>query len=102
MIVHHRRLACHRTLQTRPEIHPGSPARRPRRHRPARAALTARTVLQVLPALVSGGVERGTLEIAEALVGAGWRALVASAGGPLRILDVAAQVGPAVRELLTR
>ena len=42
-----------------------------------------RTVLQVLPALVSGGVERGTLEIAEALVAAGWRALVASAGGPL-------------------
>ena len=45
--------------------------------------MTARTVLQVLPALVSGGVERSTLEIAEALVGAGWRALVASAGGPL-------------------
>ena len=45
--------------------------------------MTARTVLQVLPALVSGGVERGTLEIAEALVAAGWRALVASAGGPL-------------------
>lgn len=42
-----------------------------------------RTVLQVLPALVFGGVERGTLEIAEAIVGAGWRALVASAGGPL-------------------
>ena len=42
-----------------------------------------RTVLQVLPALVSGGVERGTLEIAEALVAAGWRALVASGGGPL-------------------
>jgi glycosyltransferase involved in cell wall biosynthesis len=40
-------------------------------------------ILQVLPALVSGGVERGTLEIAEALVGAGYRALVASAGGPL-------------------
>lgn len=45
--------------------------------------MTARTVLQVLPALVSGGVERGTLEIAEALVADGWRALVASAGGPL-------------------
>ena len=45
--------------------------------------MTARTVLQVLPALVAGGVERGTLEIAEALVGTGWRALVASAGGPL-------------------
>jgi glycosyltransferase involved in cell wall biosynthesis len=41
------------------------------------------TVLQVLPALVTGGVERGTLEIAEALVGAGWRALVASSGGPM-------------------
>jgi len=40
-------------------------------------------VLQVLPALVAGGVERGTLEIAEAIVAAGGRALVASAGGPL-------------------
>ena len=50
-----------------------------------------RTVLQVLPALVSGGVERGTLEIAEALVGAGWRALVASAGGPV-MLDVSMSV----------
>ncbi len=43
----------------------------------------APAVLQVLPALVTGGVERGTLEIAAALVGAGFRALVASAGGPL-------------------
>jgi glycosyltransferase involved in cell wall biosynthesis len=40
-------------------------------------------ILQVLPALVAGGVERGTVEIAEAIVGAGWRAIVASAGGPL-------------------
>lgn len=40
-------------------------------------------VLQVLPALVSGGVERGTLEIADAVVRAGGRAIVASAGGPL-------------------
>ncbi len=40
-------------------------------------------ILQVLPALVSGGVERGTIEIAEALVGAGYRALVASAGGKM-------------------
>ncbi|HYZ32447.1 MAG TPA: glycosyltransferase family 4 protein [Crenalkalicoccus sp.] len=40
-------------------------------------------VLQVLPALASGGVERGTLEIAEALLAAGFRALVASAGGAL-------------------
>ena len=41
------------------------------------------TVLQVLPALESGGVERGTLEIAGALVAAGHRALVVSAGGSL-------------------
>jgi glycosyltransferase involved in cell wall biosynthesis len=40
-------------------------------------------ILQVLPSLVSGGVERGTLEIAEALIAAGVRAIVASAGGPL-------------------
>lgn len=41
------------------------------------------TVLQVLPALQSGGVERGALEIAEAILAAGGRALVASAGGRL-------------------
>jgi glycosyltransferase involved in cell wall biosynthesis len=42
-----------------------------------------RTVLQVLPALDTGGVERSTIDIAEALVAAGWRALVASAGGAM-------------------
>ncbi|MBB1086917.1 glycosyltransferase [Lysobacter sp. SG-8] len=41
------------------------------------------TILQLLPALESGGVERSTLEVAEALVRAGHRALVASAGGRL-------------------
>ncbi len=42
------------------------------------------TVLQILPALgAAGGVERGTVEIAGAVVQAGGRALVASAGGPL-------------------
>src|SRR5258708_28419656 len=40
-------------------------------------------VLQVIPALVSGGVERGTVEVASALVAAGWIAYVASAGGPM-------------------
>jgi glycosyltransferase involved in cell wall biosynthesis len=40
-------------------------------------------VLQVIPSLVSGGVERGTVEVASALVAAGWTAYVASAGGPL-------------------
>jgi glycosyltransferase involved in cell wall biosynthesis len=39
------------------------------------------TVLQLLPALESGGVERGTLEVALALVQHGHRALVMSAGG---------------------
>jgi glycosyltransferase involved in cell wall biosynthesis len=41
------------------------------------------TVLQLLPALESGGVERSTIEIADALVRAGHRALVVSAGGRL-------------------
>lgn len=41
------------------------------------------TVVQLLPALESGGVERATLEIAEALVRAGHRAIVVSAGGRL-------------------
>ena len=50
-------------------------------------------VLQVLPALVSGGVERGTVEIAEALRRAGLRAVVASAGGPMvsQVEDVGAR-----------
>jgi glycosyltransferase involved in cell wall biosynthesis len=40
-------------------------------------------VLQVLPSLVTGGVERGTVDVAKALIGAGWKAYVASAGGPM-------------------
>jgi glycosyltransferase involved in cell wall biosynthesis len=40
-------------------------------------------VLQVVPALVTGGVERGTVDLAAALVRAGWRSIVASAGGPM-------------------
>lgn len=47
------------------------------------APLDSPCVLQVLPALASGGVERGTLEMAAALKAVGWRAIVASAGGPL-------------------
>lgn len=41
------------------------------------------TVVQLLPALDAGGVERSTLEIAGALVHAGHRAVVVSAGGRL-------------------
>lgn len=40
-------------------------------------------VIQLLPALDAGGVERSTLEIAQALVRAGHRASVVSAGGRL-------------------
>ncbi|HVH76458.1 MAG TPA: glycosyltransferase family 4 protein [Stellaceae bacterium] len=40
-------------------------------------------VLQVVPSLVSGGVERGTVDLAGALGAAGWASFVASAGGPL-------------------
>lgn len=40
-------------------------------------------VVQVLPALESGGVEQGTLEIARALASAGHESVVVSAGGRL-------------------
>ncbi len=51
------------------------------------------TVVQLLPALHSGGVERSTLEIARALVAAGHRAIVVSAGGRLvqALLDSGAE-----------
>ncbi len=51
------------------------------------------TVVQLLPALDAGGVERSTLEIAQALVGAGHRAIVVSAGGRLlpRLLALGAE-----------
>lgn len=47
------------------------------------ATVGARVVVQLLPALESGGVERSTLEIAEALVRRGDTAIVVSAGGRL-------------------
>ena len=45
--------------------------------------MKALKVLQLLPALDSGGVERGTLEIARALVTAGHESVVLSKGGRL-------------------
>jgi glycosyltransferase involved in cell wall biosynthesis len=45
------------------------------------AGLSNVAVLQVLPSLVTGGVERGTVEITRAIAEAGGLALVASAGG---------------------
>jgi glycosyltransferase involved in cell wall biosynthesis len=47
------------------------------------AAAPVRTVLQVLPNLVTGGVERGAADVSAALVQAGWRSIVVSAGGPM-------------------
>lgn len=48
-------------------------------------------VLQVLPRLQTGGVERGTVEMVQAIVAAGGRALVASAGG--RMVDEVVAAG---------
>ena len=45
--------------------------------------ISGKTVLQIIPALESGGAERTTLEIADALVRAGARVLVAAEGGRL-------------------
>lgn len=42
-----------------------------------------KTILQVVPALISGGVERGTLEIAKKIIDSGNESIVISAGGPL-------------------
>lgn len=41
------------------------------------------TILQVVPSLIAGGVERGTIEVAKAIVEAGYDAFVLSSGGPL-------------------
>jgi glycosyltransferase involved in cell wall biosynthesis len=49
----------------------------------AHASLSGRTILQVIPRLDAGGAERTTLDVANALVRAGARALVASEGGRL-------------------
>ena len=43
----------------------------------------APVVLQILPSLGGGGVERGTVEMTAALTEAGWTALVVSSGGPM-------------------
>jgi len=48
-------------------------------------------ILQVVPALHSGGVERGTVEMVQAITDAGGSALVASAGG--RLVDAVTAAG---------
>lgn len=41
------------------------------------------TVMQVLPSLETGGVERGTVDMTAAITAAGWNAIVVSSGGPM-------------------
>ena len=43
--------------------------------------LSGKTIIQILPALNNGGVERGTIEMAEAILNAGGRAVIISSGG---------------------
>jgi glycosyltransferase involved in cell wall biosynthesis len=43
----------------------------------------APVILQILPSLGGGGVERGTVEMTAALTQAGWTAMVVSSGGPM-------------------
>jgi len=45
----------------------------------------SKTILQVLPGLHTGGVEKTTLDIGCAIVNRGWKSVVASSGG--RLLD---------------
>ncbi len=40
-------------------------------------------ILQILPSLVTGGVERGAVEVARAITDAGWQAIVVSSGGQM-------------------
>ncbi len=47
------------------------------------AASGGPVVLQIVPSLVTGGAERGTVEIAAAIVASGGTAIVASEGGPM-------------------
>ncbi len=55
-------------------------------------------VLQVIPELAAGGAERTTVEVAEALVAAGHRALVATRGG--RMTAEIEALGPAAQVIM--
>ncbi|MEM1036711.1 MAG: glycosyltransferase family 4 protein [Pseudomonadota bacterium] len=58
--------------------------------------LSGKIILQVIPDLAAGGAERTTVEMAEAVTGAGGKALVASAGGRLEE-DLKAAGGELIR-----
>jgi len=51
--------------------------------RPPWPDLSGKTILQIIPDLSAGGAERTTIEMSEAILAAGGRALVASQGGRL-------------------
>lgn len=53
------------------------------------ASMPAMKIIQLVPALNSGGVERGTLEIARALVAAGHESVVISDGGRMVVQLIA-------------
>ena len=46
-------------------------------------SLKGKTILQILPNLKQGGVERGTIEMSKAIVDAGGTAIVVSGGGAM-------------------
>ena len=48
-----------------------------------RTSITKPVIVQILPALNRGGVERGTVEVADAIVKNGWKSIVISNGGLL-------------------
>ena len=48
-----------------------------------RSTITKPVIVQILPALNRGGVERGTVEVADAIVKNGWKSVVISNGGLL-------------------
>ena len=58
-------------------------AHRPVPSEPAAVSLAGRAILQVVPALDAGGVERTAVDVARAVAAAGGRSLVVSAGGRL-------------------
>ncbi len=51
------------------------------------------TILQIIPSFVAGGAEQGCVDVAQALLRQGWRALVASSGGAMvpRLEKIGAQ-----------
>lgn len=62
-----------------------------------RTSITKPVIVQILPALNRGGVERGTVEVADAIVKNGWKSVVVSNGGLLT--SQLKRVGAAVYEV---